>query len=61
MAEEAAGDVAKEAAPQTPAVVFAEQINLVEFAGKVWRVGVMGESCNRDYVKAFFDATDRLL
>ena len=30
-------------------------------AGKVWRVGVMGESCNRDYVKALTEALDTLL
>jgi len=34
---------------------------LGQFAGKVWRVGVMGESCNRDYVKALTEALDRLL
>jgi alanine-glyoxylate transaminase/serine-glyoxylate transaminase/serine-pyruvate transaminase len=34
---------------------------LGEFAGKVWRVGVMGESCTRDNVKAFVEALDRLL
>jgi alanine-glyoxylate transaminase/serine-glyoxylate transaminase/serine-pyruvate transaminase len=31
---------------------------LGQFAGKVWRVGVMGESCNREYVKAFTEALD---
>jgi alanine-glyoxylate transaminase/serine-glyoxylate transaminase/serine-pyruvate transaminase len=34
---------------------------LGQFAGKIWRVGVMGESCNRDYVKALTEALDRLL
>jgi alanine-glyoxylate transaminase / serine-glyoxylate transaminase / serine-pyruvate transaminase len=34
---------------------------LGEFAGKVWRVGVMGESCTRDNVKTFVEALDRLL
>lgn len=34
---------------------------LGQFAGKVWRVGVMGESCNRDYVKAFTEALDTIL
>ena len=30
-------------------------------AGKVWRVGLMGESCNRDAVKALLDAIDQVL
>lgn len=34
---------------------------LGEFAGKVWRVGTMGESCTLDNVKAFVEALDRLL
>jgi alanine-glyoxylate transaminase / serine-glyoxylate transaminase / serine-pyruvate transaminase len=34
---------------------------LGEFAGKVWRVGVMGESCTRDNVKIFTEALDQLL
>jgi alanine-glyoxylate transaminase / serine-glyoxylate transaminase / serine-pyruvate transaminase len=34
---------------------------LGDFAGKIWRVGVMGESCTRDNVKAFVEALDRLL
>jgi alanine-glyoxylate transaminase/serine-glyoxylate transaminase/serine-pyruvate transaminase len=34
---------------------------LDEFAGKVWRVGLMGESCNRDYVKALLSAIDEIL
>ena len=34
---------------------------LGQFAGKVWRVGVMGESCNRDYVKALAEGLDQLL
>lgn len=34
---------------------------LGEFAGKVWRVGTMGESCTRDNVKTFVEALDRLL
>jgi alanine-glyoxylate transaminase / serine-glyoxylate transaminase / serine-pyruvate transaminase len=34
---------------------------LGEFAGKVWRAGVMGESCNRDNVKIFVEALDQLL
>ena len=34
---------------------------LGQFAGKVWRVGVMGESCNRDYIKALTEGLDRLL
>jgi alanine-glyoxylate transaminase / serine-glyoxylate transaminase / serine-pyruvate transaminase len=34
---------------------------LGQFAGKIWRVGVMGESCNRDFVKAFTEALDALL
>jgi alanine-glyoxylate transaminase/serine-glyoxylate transaminase/serine-pyruvate transaminase len=33
---------------------------LGQFAGKVWRVGVMGESCNRDYLKALLGAIDAL-
>src|SRR5262249_5703232 len=39
-AEEAACDLAEEAAPQAPAVVRAEQVDLVELAGKVRLVGV---------------------
>jgi alanine-glyoxylate transaminase/serine-glyoxylate transaminase/serine-pyruvate transaminase len=34
---------------------------LGELAGKVWRVGLMGESCNREYVKALLDAIDQVL
>jgi len=34
---------------------------LGQFAGKVWRVGVMGESCNRDYVMSLLRAIDGLL
>ena len=34
---------------------------LGEFAGKVWRVGVMGDSCTRDNVKLFVEALDQLL
>jgi alanine-glyoxylate transaminase / serine-glyoxylate transaminase / serine-pyruvate transaminase len=34
---------------------------LGQFGGKIWRVGVMGESCNRDYVKAFTEALDTIL
>lgn len=34
---------------------------LGDFAGKVWRVGVMGESCTRDNVKTFVEALDQLL
>src|SRR5439155_18033083 len=34
---------------------------LGQFAGKIWRIGVMGESCNRDYVKAFTEALDTIL
>ena len=33
---------------------------LGQFAGKVWRVGAMGESCNRDHVKALTEALDAL-
>jgi alanine-glyoxylate transaminase / serine-glyoxylate transaminase / serine-pyruvate transaminase len=33
---------------------------LGQFSGKIWRVGVMGESCNRDYVKAFTEALDTI-
>lgn len=34
---------------------------LGEFDGKVWRVGLMGESCNRDYVKALLAAIDQII
>jgi alanine-glyoxylate transaminase/serine-glyoxylate transaminase/serine-pyruvate transaminase len=34
---------------------------LGQFAGKIWRVGVMGESCNREYVKAFTEALDAIM
>lgn len=34
---------------------------LGEFAGKVWRVGVMGESCTHENVKTFLTALDQLL
>ncbi len=34
---------------------------LGEFAGKVWRVGVMGESCTHENVKTFIAALDQLL
>jgi alanine-glyoxylate transaminase / serine-glyoxylate transaminase / serine-pyruvate transaminase len=30
-------------------------------AGQVWRVGLMGESCNRDYAKALLEAIDLIL
>ncbi|HEV8420922.1 MAG TPA: alanine--glyoxylate aminotransferase family protein [Actinomycetota bacterium] len=33
---------------------------LGDFAGKVWRVGVMGESCTHENVKAFLAALDQL-
>jgi alanine-glyoxylate transaminase/serine-glyoxylate transaminase/serine-pyruvate transaminase len=33
---------------------------LGDLAGKVWRVGLMGESCNHDYVKALLQAIDSL-
>jgi alanine-glyoxylate transaminase/serine-glyoxylate transaminase/serine-pyruvate transaminase len=34
---------------------------LGEFAGKVWRAGVMGESCSLDNVKILVEAVDQLL
>jgi len=34
---------------------------LGELAGKVWRVGLMGESCTRDSAKALLDAIDLVL
>jgi alanine-glyoxylate transaminase/serine-glyoxylate transaminase/serine-pyruvate transaminase len=34
---------------------------LGDFGGKIWRVGVMGESCTRDNVKVFVEALDQLL
>jgi alanine-glyoxylate transaminase/serine-glyoxylate transaminase/serine-pyruvate transaminase len=34
---------------------------LGELSGKVWRVGLMGESCNRDAVKSLLSAIDELL
>jgi alanine-glyoxylate transaminase/serine-glyoxylate transaminase/serine-pyruvate transaminase len=34
---------------------------LGEFAGKVWRAGVMGESCTLDNVKILIEAVDQLL
>jgi alanine-glyoxylate transaminase / serine-glyoxylate transaminase / serine-pyruvate transaminase len=34
---------------------------LGEFAGKVWRAGVMGESCTLDNVKILVEAVDQLL
>ena len=34
---------------------------LGELAGKVWRVGLMGESCTRDAVKALLEAIDQVL
>jgi alanine-glyoxylate transaminase/serine-glyoxylate transaminase/serine-pyruvate transaminase len=34
---------------------------LGEFAGKVWRAGVMGESCTVDNVKILVEAVDQLL
>jgi alanine-glyoxylate transaminase/serine-glyoxylate transaminase/serine-pyruvate transaminase len=34
---------------------------LGEFAGKVWRVGVMGESCTHENVKTYIAAVDQLL
>lgn len=34
---------------------------LGELAGKVWRIGLMGESCDREHVKALLDAVDDLL
>jgi alanine-glyoxylate transaminase / serine-glyoxylate transaminase / serine-pyruvate transaminase len=34
---------------------------LGEFAGKVWRVGVMGESCTHENVKTFLAALDQMV
>jgi alanine-glyoxylate transaminase/serine-glyoxylate transaminase/serine-pyruvate transaminase len=34
---------------------------LGDFAGKVWRVGVMGESCTHENVKTFLAALDQLV
>jgi alanine-glyoxylate transaminase / serine-glyoxylate transaminase / serine-pyruvate transaminase len=34
---------------------------LGELAGKVWRIGLMGESCSAEHVKAFLAAVDELI
>jgi alanine-glyoxylate transaminase / serine-glyoxylate transaminase / serine-pyruvate transaminase len=34
---------------------------LGDFAGKIWRVGVMGESCTHENVKTFLAAMDQLV
>lgn len=34
---------------------------LGSLAGKIWRVGLMGETCRRENVQAFLDALDELL
>jgi len=34
---------------------------LGDFAGKIWRIGIMGESCSPDYIKALLSALKKIL